>query len=288
MSEPAAAPSPTAPPTCYRHPERETYVRCVRCDRPICPDCMVSASVGFQCPECVAAGNAGVRAPKTVYGGAVGTSSPGLITRVLIGVNVAIFLLEMLIGIEQVSRDWGQYPVAVADGEYYRLVTAGFLHGSILHLAFNMAALYFLGTPLEAMLGRWRYILVYAMALIGGSIASFIFSPINTVSVGASGAIFGLMGGFVVVAVKQRLDLRPFVVLIGLNLAFGFLPGTNIDWRAHLGGLVVGAIVTAAMVFPKPAVRIPVLVATVLVVLAVLAVAFIARVDELRTMFVLR
>ena len=126
------------------------------------------------------------------------------------------------------------------------------------------------------------------VALVGGSVASFVFSPALTVGVGASGAIFGLMGGFVVVAVKQRLDLRPFLVLIAINLAIGFLPGTNIDWRAHLGGLVVGAAVTAAMVFPPKRLRVPVLTGTVVGVLVILGVLFAARVDQLQTAFGLR
>ena len=272
---------PVAPPTCFRHPGRETYVRCTRCDRPICPDCMVSASVGHQCPECVAEGNASVRQPTTQYGGTLRSASPGLVTRVLIGVNVAIFLVEYLIGIDQVSRDYGQFPVAVANGEYYRLVTAGFLHGSIMHLAFNMLALYWLGTPLEAMLGRTRYLLVYGMALLGGSVASFCFSPYNVVGVGASGAIFGLMGAFGVVAWKQKLDLRPFAVLIGLNLVIGFLPGTNIDWRAHLGGLAVGAIMAAAIVLPSRDQRTVVLVATVIGLFVVMALALAWRIQNL-------
>lgn len=281
MTADAASTGPSAPPTCFRHPDRETYIRCTRCDRPICPDCMVSASVGFQCPECVAEGNATVREARTQFGGAIATTNPGLITRILIGLNVAVFVIAMLVGLSQVNGDYGMRPVWVADGEYYRLVTSGFLHGSLMHLGFNMFALYFLGTPLEAMLGRARYLLVYGLSLLGGSIASFVFSPWNIVAVGASGAVFGLMGGFVVVAVKQKLDLRPFLILIGLNLVIGFVPGMNIDWRAHLGGLLVGAAVTAAMVFPSRALRVPVLAATVVAVLVLLGAAMAWRVADL-------
>ena len=284
MSEPSAAPGKTAP-TCYRHPDRETYVRCTRCDRPICPDCMVSASVGFQCPECVAEGNATVRQATTQFGGAL-TEHPGLITRILIGINVAAFLIQLLVGLDQVRADFGMWPLGVTDGEYYRLVTAGFLHGSFFHIALNMAALYFLGIPLETLVGRLRFVLIYAMALIGGSVASFCFSPLNTLSVGASGAVFGLMGAFVVVAWKQKLDLRPFLVIIGINLVFGFLPGTSIDWRAHLGGLVTGAIVAAAIVLAPRTRRIPVLVATTVLLLVVFALATAWRVNDLHDMFV--
>jgi membrane associated rhomboid family serine protease len=281
MTEATGAREPVAPPTCYRHPGRETYVRCTRCDRPICPDCMVSASVGFQCPECVSAGNADVRQPRTVLGGSV-SPNPGLVTRVLIGVNVALFLIELLIGINEVSNRFGLQPIKIANGEYYRLVTAGFLHASIFHILFNMLALYLLGTPLEGMLGRARYLLVFGMSLIGGSVVSFCFSPANIVGVGASGAIFGLMGAFVVVAWKQKLDLRPFLWLIGINLVIGFLPGSSIDWRAHLGGLVTGAVIALAIVLPKPEHRRAVLAGTTAVVLVVLAGVVVWRVQDLQ------
>ena len=272
---------PVAPPTCYRHPGRETYVRCTRCERPICPDCMVSASVGFQCPECVSAGNASVRQPRTTYGGTV-RSGDGLVTRVLIGANVALFLIELLIGIDQVTARYGLQPVKIAHGEYYRLITAGFLHASVFHILFNMLALFWLGTPLEARLGRSRYLLVYAMSLIGGSIVSFCFSPFTIIGVGASGAIFGLMGAFVVVAWKQKLDIRPFLWLIGLNLVIGFLPGTNIDWRAHVGGLLTGAVMALAIVLPKPEHRRVVLATTTVLVLVVLAGAMVWRINDLQ------
>jgi membrane associated rhomboid family serine protease len=272
-----------APPTCYRHSERETYVRCARCERPICPDCMISASVGFQCPECVAEGNDGTRQARTVAGGAL-VSNPGIVTRVLIGINVAVFVLDLLVS-GGLAPDFGLWPIGVADGEYYRLVTSGFLHAGLMHIGFNMLALYWLGTPLEAMLGRWRYVLLYALSLLGGSVASYLFSPWNTLSVGASGAIFGLMGAFVVVAIKQKLDLRPFAVLIGLNLVIGFLPGFNIDWRAHLGGLVVGAALAAAMLLPPREKRRQVLWGSVAVLLVVLVSLAAYRTAELKDMF---
>jgi membrane associated rhomboid family serine protease len=213
---------------------------------------MVVASVGHQCPECVAEGNAAVRQARTRYGGAIVTSSPGLVTRVLIGVNVAIFLIQQLVGVNEVARDFGSGPAFVANGEYYRLITAGFLHSGVMHLAFNMLALWIFGRELEALFGRSRFLLVYGLSLLGGSVASLALSDILTLSVGASGAIFGLFGAYIVVAVKQKLDLRPFAVLIGINLVIGFIPGFNIDWRAHLGGLVIGAVVSAAIVFPAP------------------------------------
>jgi membrane associated rhomboid family serine protease len=233
-------PAPPAP-VCYRHPDRPTWIRCARCDRPICPEDMIPAPVGFQCPECVAAAQAATREPKTVFGGKLTSSST--VTLSLIGISAAVFVLQFLTGVSQVASQWGMWPAAVAvNSEWYRLLTSVFLHGSWLHLAFNMYVLYVLGPPLERLLGHVRFLALYLIAGLGGAVASFTFSAINTVSVGASGAIFGLMGALVVAGRHLRADITQVLVLIGINVVIGFLaPG--IDWRAHLGGLVVGAAV---------------------------------------------
>lgn len=208
---------------------------------------MNSAPVGFQCPDCVAAGQAAVREPKTVFGGRLTSSSTVTIT--LIGICVAIFVVQFLVGVNAVASDWGMWPAAVAvNDEWYRLLTSVFLHGSWLHLAFNMYVLYVLGPPLERLLGHVRFLALFLIAGLGGAVASFTFSTINTISVGASGAIFGLMGALVVAGRHLRADITQVLVLIGINVVIGFLaPG--VDWRAHLGGLLVGAAV--AFVFSK-------------------------------------
>lgn len=238
---------PTPAPVCYRHPDRPTWIRCARCDRPICPEDMIPAPVGFQCPECVAAAQATTREAKTVFGGKLTTSST--VTLTLIGISAVVFVLQFLTGINRVAADWGMWPAAVAvNSEWYRLLTSVFLHGSWLHLLFNMYVLYVLGPPLERLLGHVRFLALYLIAGLGGAVASFTFSTINTVSVGASGAIFGLMGALVVAGRHLRTDITQVLVLIGINVVIGFLaPG--IDWRAHLGGLLVGAAV--AFVFSK-------------------------------------
>jgi membrane associated rhomboid family serine protease len=277
----AAGPPEGAPagvPTCYRHPDRETYVRCTRCDRPICPDCMVDAAVGFQCPECVREANAGSRTVRTPGGGAL-TSSAGVVTRVLIGVMVAIYVVQLTVG-DAMIRDFASRGIDIADGEYYRMITAGFLHGSITHLLFNMFALYLLGTPLEAWFGRLRFGVIYALSLIGGSVASYVWSGPFQYAVGASGAIFGLMGATYAVALKQRWDVRPVTVLIGINLVLGFVV-PNIDWRAHLGGLVVGLLVALPLAYAPRERRTPVLVATTVATLAVLGAVTAYRTAEL-------
>jgi membrane associated rhomboid family serine protease len=231
----------------------------------------------------VAEGNKSVRQARTQFGGALSTSSPGLVTRILIGVNVAIFLWEQVGGIDKAANRFGLLPVSVANGEYYRLVTAAFLHASLWHIGFNMVALWFLGTPLEALVGRSRFVLIYALSLLGGSVASFCFSPALTTGIGASGAIFGVMGAFAVVAWRQKWDLRPFVFLIGLNLVIGFLPGSDIDWRAHLGGLVTGAVVAAAIVLPSRQQRRLVLAATSVALVVVLVAMTAWRTADLQS-----
>ena len=243
MSTPDPIGAPPQVPVCYRHPDRETYIRCAHCDRPICPDCMTSASVGFQCPECVAEGAAAVPATRTRFGG-VAISRP-YVTLTLIGINVVVFGAEFLAGVDTVASNWGMWPVGVAlDNEYYRLFTATFLHENLLHIGFNMLVLWMLGPQLEALLGHVRFTVLYLVAGLGGSVASFWFSSPSVVGIGASGAIFGLMGAYVVVGRALRADISQVLGLIAINVVIGFVGG-GIDWRAHLGGLVTGALVAA-------------------------------------------
>jgi membrane associated rhomboid family serine protease len=249
MSQPTPDAAPERPPACYRHPDRETYIRCTRCDRGICPDCMTPAAVGFQCPECVAAGRAAVRAPRTALGGRIAAGA--VVTKTLIGITVGCFLLQYLYGYDRSVEDFALLGLAagsdgqvigIAAGEYYRLLTAAFMHGGLLHLAFNMYVLFVLGPPLEAVLGRARMLTLYLLSALGGSVASYAFSESFVPSVGASGAIFGLMGATLVVGRRLRADVTNVVVLIGINVAIGFVV-PSIDWRAHFGGLVAGALV---------------------------------------------
>lgn len=209
---------------------------------------MIPAPVGFQCPECVA-GAAGQRpVTRTVFGGrAVGRPT---VTYVLIGINVLAFALTWLLGEEAVTGALGMYPPAVAlDSQWWRLFTSAFLHYGILHLAFNMYVLFALGPSLERALGHGRYLVLYVVAALSGAVASFAFSPINVNSVGASGAIFGLMGALVVAGRRLRYDISQVLILIGINVVLGFLPGSNVDWRAHVGGLVGGAVM--AVIFTR-------------------------------------
>ena len=249
-----AAAGGNEPATCYRHPEREAHIRCVRCNRRICPDCMVDASVGFQCPECVREGNQGVRRARTVFGGRV-SADPGYVSKALIGINVAVFVIQL--AVPRFERQFwmlGAFPPppslafsGVADGEYYRLLTAAFLHGGFLHLALNMYAVFLFGPPLEAALGRVRFTALYLISALGGSALSYAFSNPAQPSLGASGAVFGLLGAFLVVNRKLGRDTSGVMVLLGINFVFGFV-ASGIDWRAHLGGLLAGALCALTLV----------------------------------------
>jgi membrane associated rhomboid family serine protease len=234
-----------APPVCYRHPGRETYVRCSRCDRPICPDCMISASVGFQCPECVREGNRDVRPARTVFGGRV-HGDTALVTKSLIAVNLGVFLLTLAAG-DAFVRQFALIAVdplggtGVAQGGWYRLLTSMFLHQQVLHIGLNMFALWMFGPPLEALLGRLRFLALYLLCGLAGSAVSYAFNPPFQGALGASGAIFGLVGAAVVADRRMRANLAGIVIYLAVLLLPGFLI-QGIDWRAHLGGLAAGLV----------------------------------------------
>ena len=234
--------TPEAAPVCYRHTDRETYVRCTRCDRPICPDCMTAASVGFQCPECVREGNKSIRQARTVFGGRVGADAN--VTKVLIALNVIAFVAQL--ASSKVTDDYAMLGVAVAFGdEYHRLLTSAFLHdpGFLLHIAFNMYALLAFGSQVERLLGGARYLALYVIAALGSSVATYVFLDPYRGSIGASGAVFGLFGAYFVLARKLRADTSQLMVLIGVNLAIGFAARGYINNYAHIGGLLTGAAV---------------------------------------------
>jgi membrane associated rhomboid family serine protease len=232
-------------PTCYRHPSRETYVRCTRCDRYICPDCMRSAAVGHQCVECVRAGGRTVRRARTIFGGRPATTP--VVTYTLIAINVVVFVLQS--AGNGVERRYALAPGLVAvDGQYERLLTAAFMHYGIAHLLLNMWALYVVGQPLEQWLGRVRFAALYVLSALGGSVVVYLFAPLNSLTAGASGAVFGLFGAIFVVARRLNYDVRGIAVLIGLNLVITFtFPG--ISWEGHLGGLFTGAALALAYAY---------------------------------------
>ncbi len=238
---------------CAFHPDRPTRLQCTRCGRPACPECLTPASVGFHCRACVAESRASQRTVRTVAGGRLDRGP--VVTYAMIAVNVAIFLITAIqaksgndLLPSSMYLNGGLAPELVASGQWWRLLTSGFLHASVIHIGLNMLSLYLIGRILEQLLGRWQYLAVYLLSLIGGSAAVMLFSEPLSLSVGASGAIFGLMGGLVVAFRRFRYDLRQLLVVLGINLFISFRV-SGISWQAHLGGLAVGALVTAAIVY---------------------------------------
>jgi membrane associated rhomboid family serine protease len=213
---------------------------------------MTPASVGFQCPECVTEGRRSVRPARTMYGGRVNRGGIDA-TRVLIAVNVVIFVVTTVSGASvltgsgtsSIYEKFALIPPAVAHGEWWRLFSSMFLHFGILHIGFNMWALWVIGTPLEQMLGRVRFVVLYFLAGLGGSLLSFGFGPLSETAAGASGAIFGLFGGFYLLLRRRGLETGGITGLIVINLIFSFT-FSNIDWRGHVGGLVAGSVVAFA------------------------------------------
>lgn len=288
-----------AVPVCYRHPGRETYVRCTRCDRPICPDCMHSASVGHQCPECVAQGRRTVRPTRTAFGGST-AGRHGYVTYTLLGLNVLVTLAALVFTAGQglaggllgggltPLHEWGAVvaiPLRFSDGtvvsgivggEYWRLVTAMFIHFGIFHLFVNMWALLVLGRYLETALGPARFLALYLVAGLGGDVAAYLFAAPNGVTAGASGAIFGLFSALFFVNRKLRLDNSGVVVLILINLSLGFfIPGISLI--GHIGGLVTGAAIGFGMAYAPRQHRTAVQVGAVAVVAVGLLIAVALR-----------
>src|SRR5687767_2387482 len=231
--------------TCYRHPDRETNVACSNCGRPICTDCMTSTSVGMRCPECARQKTRVVRTPSGAFSGA----TP--VTFGLMGLCVAAFVAQIAGGMGvsngspagTVTLDYGLLgfglsglgqPIGVAEGEYYRIITGGFLHSGLIHLAINMLALYFLGRLLEPAVGPWRFAGIYVVSLLGGSLGALILSP-DDLTVGASGAVFGLMAaGFIEARDRGLNDIASQIAFyVVLNLVFTFsVP--NISVGGHI------------------------------------------------------
>ncbi|MFJ9244376.1 rhomboid family intramembrane serine protease [Streptomyces sp. NPDC101776] len=280
-------------PGCYRHPDRETGVRCTRCERPICPECMVSASVGFQCPECVRDGSGTghtptAAQPRTIAGGTV-AADPRLATKILIGLCVAFYLVQQVVGDSFTERLelLGQAYVpqfgsveGIAEGQPYRLLTAMFLHASVIHILFNMMSLWWIGGPLEAALGRARYLALYFVSGLAGSALTYLIAAPNQPSLGASGAIFGLFGATAVLMRRLRYDMRPVIALLVINLIFTF-GWANIAWQAHIGGLVAGVITGYAMVHAPRERRALIQYGTCAVVLVVVVVLTLIRTAQL-------
>lgn len=264
---------------CYRHPGRETGVSCSNCGRPICHECMIPAAVGFRCPDCVAEQRRGQPRLKIVtrdqtrsrwLSGLAGSRGFS-VTKVLVVINAVIFLVEAVYGQSQglglnsaffpglptrVLVDLGALytPLVAVKHEYWRLFTSLFLHANLFHIAFNMWALYVVGEYLEASVGRLRFALVYFISGLAGSVLVLLLAPLTSVTVGASGAVFGTFAALLVYAYVNRYRhplagalLRNLGFLIVINLLFTFGARGAISWQAHIGGLLAGAAVMGVM-----------------------------------------
>ena len=233
---------------CYRHPGRQSFVLCQRCGRTICPACQVQAAVGVHCVEC-ARENRPVKPKPRFVTAFRRTSTQPVVTFSLIAVTAFFFILQSVPGLGGSVTGLLQYagvytqPQTGYPLEPWRMLTSIVMHGSVLHLLFNMYALYVFGQLLEQMLGRGRYLALYLVAGFGGSVAVDLLASPGQPVVGASGAIFGLMGAFFVIQRRLGGNSVQLLILVGINLVIGFIPGFNIAWQAHVGGLVTGAVI---------------------------------------------
>lgn len=250
--DPAAA-GASAVPVCFRHPDRESHVRCQRCDRPVCPQCQRQAPVGVHCPECARKGAQQVRAARTVLGGRLTGGRP-VATLTLIGLCVAVYVLQQVPGLAVTDRF--AFTPALAGEEPWRFLTAAFLHGTgslgVPHLLLNCFALWMAGAELEDDLGRARFVALYLVSALAGSVGFELLTPdlvqggyVSTV--GASGAVFGLFAAILVVRRRFRREQGPIVSLLAVMLVLGFYMA-NVAWQAHLGGLAGGAAVGLVLV----------------------------------------
>jgi membrane associated rhomboid family serine protease len=282
---PTADPTATGVPTCYRHPDRETWIRCQRCDRPICPDCMRDAAVGFQCPDCVKQASKGSRQNRALYGGER-SADPRLTTYVLMAVSAVVWLAIQATGgaasrlvdllaltpdgrcdlvdgsgryypgvpDEQVCATLGgtRWHEGFADGAWWQMVTNMVTHVDLWHLALNMLALYVLGPALERIMGRVRFLLVYLLGGLTASVVVVWLSNPDGSTLGASGALYAVLGGLIVTFKKARMDTQWLMQNLLLGVMITVVGWRFISWQGHLGGLVGGALAAAIIAYaPK-------------------------------------
>ncbi len=261
-----------------RHPDRVSYVRCQRCGRPVCAECQRPAPVGVQCVDCVAKAARAARPTHTELGGRARGGRP-TVTMAIIAVCVVSYVLQLTVP-TWTSRWW--FAPSLGVDQPWRFLTAAFLHspGSVLHIVFNMVALWTVGPYLEGTLGRARYLTLYLVSAVGASVGAVALAPVvggwNQAMVGASGAVFGLFGAVLVVLRRLGRSAGGIIGVIVLNGVLSLvLPG--IAWQAHLGGLVTGALLGAAFAYAPAARRRPVAVlASVVVVVALAATTMVS------------
>ena len=283
MTQPSEGPAATGVPTCYRHPDRETWIRCQRCDKPICPDCMRDAAVGFQCPDCVKEASRGSRQNRALYGGER-SADPRLTSYVLIGINALVWLAIAATGggksrlLDQLALranglcspgDGYLYDIerrvceasnakflpAVDDGAWWQLITSVFTHVEIWHVAMNMFALFIFGPALEGIIGRARFLAVYLVSGLASSVLVLFLSSQYGSTVGASGALFGLLGALLVMARKARLNSQWLMQNLAIGVVITVVGWRMISWQGHLGGFLGGVIAAAVIAYAPKANR---------------------------------
>ncbi|MGL4306839.1 MAG: rhomboid family intramembrane serine protease [Mycobacteriaceae bacterium] len=255
MGAPGGVPQQPALPGCVRHANRPTGLSCVRCMRPACPDCLRPASVGFHCVECIKQAQSQVRPVRNTFGTPMTQAqSRPYVTYSLMTVNITIFVLALFLGMntssgvaDKLTKTMWLWMPAVADGEFWRIATSGFIHLGIIHIVLNMYSLYVLGGDVERALGRTRYIAVYMISLLGGSALVMWLAPLDATA-GASGAIFGLMGAELFLLLKLKISPQTLLTLIAINI-FISVTVPNISLWGHLGGLAAGAVATGALLY---------------------------------------
>ena len=238
---------------CYRHPDRQSFVLCQRCGRTICAECQTPAAVGVHCPECMRESRQSAPRTKPALVTSVRRlAQPGapIVTYAVMALCVIVFAAEVLTGqlVGSGSPIVGAllYYPPYTSVEPWRMLTSLFVHGSILHILFNMYSLFILGPELERLVGRWRFVALFLLSGLGGSVAVLLSSPASPV-IGASGAIFGLFGAYFVIARHLGGNSRQLIIVIVINLVIGFIV-PNIAWQAHVGGLLIGALVAFVLV----------------------------------------
>src|SRR5256714_6664605 len=246
--------------TCYRHPDRIAGLSCSECGRPICTECMTMAPVGIRCPE----HSGRPQGVQRVAHGVRRASFQGAgakVTRTLIGINVAVYVAELATGggvngvgsqiyekgvLIASAFDSSGHLVGVAHGDWWRLIAAAFLHYGPFHLLLNMLALWWFGSLLEQRIGSGKYLLLYVVSGLAGSAGALILDPLVP-TVGASGAIFGILGaGFVLERQRDYVFGGSALAIIVINLVFTFSI-SNISIGGHIGGLIGGAACALAM-----------------------------------------
>lgn len=240
---------------CYRHPDRQSFVLCQRCLRTICPECQTPAAVGVICPECLAqqqkAASPAQRKAERRWSrprAVTMSDSRPMVTYAIIAITALAYLITIIPGIGSGIQDSllffapTLYPELTGRFEPWRLLTVALVHGGFVHVGLNMLALWMIGRSLEPLLGRWRFLTLYLLSALGGSVAVTLLSFLTPV-VGASGAIFGLFGALLVIGRHIGANITGIAIVLGINLVIGFVPGFNVSWQAHVGGLVVGLLV---------------------------------------------